>query len=177
MLKRVCCRCLEVLSTDHAEDAQVTHTFCLDCLPDLYPYDIESLRRMTPEMLDALPYGVVRLDAENRVIDYSRAEAELARLDRADVLGRDFFQDVAPCTNVQSLGGWVGAARNAGGEASKQMTFLFDFPHGRQLVKLTLVYEPRADTTVITVDVVDAKMRDPAVRADDEAEPSTGTPA
>ena len=107
MLKRVCCRCQKILSTDHAEDAAVTHTFCMDCLPEIYPFEVESVEAMTPAMIDALPHGVVRLDSENRVIAYNQREADAARRRPADTIGKLFFEDVAPCTNVQELAGWV----------------------------------------------------------------------
>lgn len=157
MLKRVCCRCLAVLSTDHEEDAAVTHTFCLNCLPDVFPYKVESVDAMTPDMLDALPYGVVRLDEENRVIAYSKSEEALARRSREDTLGRDFFEEVAPCANVKALAGWIADASTAGRSDAMQTPFIFDFPHGRQLVELALAYDATSRSTTITVDVVDEK--------------------
>lgn len=49
--------------------------------------------------LDGLPLGVVELDAEGRVLFYNATEARLSGMAPADVLGRHFFGDVAPCTS------------------------------------------------------------------------------
>lgn len=49
--------------------------------------------------LDALPFGVVRMDQANRVAAYSAAESRTSGLRPETVLGRDFFLDVAPCMN------------------------------------------------------------------------------
>ncbi|MGE0709568.1 MAG: sensor histidine kinase [Planctomycetota bacterium] len=56
-------------------------------------------------LVDYLPVGVVLLDRWGRVVLFNRYEERLARRRREDVLGRSFFEEVAPCTNVQGLGG------------------------------------------------------------------------
>ena len=48
--------------------------------------------------LDALPFGVICLDPDGKVLRYNLAESRLARLDRAQVLGKNFFRRIAPCT-------------------------------------------------------------------------------
>jgi photoactive yellow protein len=53
----------------------------------------------SPNDIDALPFGVVVLDADLRVSDYNRAEETLSGLSKAAVLGRPFFTEVAPCMN------------------------------------------------------------------------------
>ena len=67
-------------------------SFDADDLPD-------ALDGAPPAALDDLPFGVIGLDAGGRVVAYNAFEQRLAGLDPADVLGRDFFVDVAPCTN------------------------------------------------------------------------------
>jgi photoactive yellow protein len=57
------------------------------------------LQRASPELLDALPMGVIALDHTGRVTAYNRFEQKLAGLRATDVVGRDFFVQVAPCTN------------------------------------------------------------------------------
>ena len=54
---------------------------------------------MDPAQLDALPYGVVGLNAEGIVEVYSETEATLAGLNREDVIGAHFFLSVAQCMN------------------------------------------------------------------------------
>ena len=54
-------------------------------------------------LLEELPMGVIVLDADGRVVLYNRAEQVLARRTEADVIGKDFFANVAPCLNVSAL--------------------------------------------------------------------------
>ena len=46
--------------------------------------------------LDALPFGVVCLDARGKVVRMNRVESEASGIQRWRALGRDFFRDVAP---------------------------------------------------------------------------------
>jgi photoactive yellow protein len=39
------------------------------------------------------------MDEDGRVVSYNRAESELSGLDRSQVVGQDFFTQVAPCAN------------------------------------------------------------------------------
>lgn len=58
-----------------------------------------QLADASPEALHAADFGVIGLDHSGRVTFYNRYEQALAGLAEGDVLGRDFFVDVAPCTN------------------------------------------------------------------------------
>lgn len=49
--------------------------------------------------LDQLPFGVVGLDEEGRVDRYNTHEERNSGLARDQVVGRQFFFDVAPCMN------------------------------------------------------------------------------
>ncbi len=49
--------------------------------------------------LDALPFGVIGLDEAGLVCRYSAAEARMAGLEREQVLGRHFFNEIGRCMN------------------------------------------------------------------------------
>jgi photoactive yellow protein len=72
--------------------------------------------------LDALPYGMIQLDAHGRILRYSQAETRLSGRAAADVVGRDFFTDVAPCTHVREFFG-----RFQQGVAAAQLDAVFNF--------------------------------------------------
>ncbi|WP_373064930.1 hypothetical protein [Gemmatimonas sp.] len=62
------------------------------------------LDRLTVEEMDAIPYGVVQLDLDARVVSYNRAEAEnVGVIPRP--LGLHFFFEVAPSANVPEFYG------------------------------------------------------------------------
>lgn len=56
-------------------------------------------------LIDRLPVGVVLLDREGRVVLFNAYEERLAMRRREDVVGKPFFERVAPCTDVQELAG------------------------------------------------------------------------
>lgn len=57
------------------------------------------LPHMSQAELDALTVGVVKVDDEGVVLFYSRKESEFSGMAREQVEGRNFFTEVAPCTN------------------------------------------------------------------------------
>ncbi len=61
--------------------------------------DIENvLARMNDKELDKLPFGAIQLDKEGKVLSYNATEAEITGRKPEDVIGRNFFKEVAPCT-------------------------------------------------------------------------------
>lgn len=72
--------------------------------PDELP-SIDRLERMTPEELNELPFGVLELTADGTVVRVNRAETGRVGRDPADFIGRNFFTDIAPCTNVREFAG------------------------------------------------------------------------
>jgi photoactive yellow protein len=67
--------------------------------------DTERLDIMTAIEFDSLPFGIVRIDLEGRVLAYNRAESLYSGLKQQHVLGRDWFHDIAPCTNTAKFYG------------------------------------------------------------------------
>jgi photoactive yellow protein len=117
--------------------------FPLPTLPELElppPFDPLEIDTKTDAELDVLPFGVICLDAVGTILRYNLAEARLARLDRAEVLGRHFFLEVAPCTNVPAFEGRVRAFLGSPeGRRTTSFPFLFDFQFGAQEVDIELV--------------------------------------
>lgn len=107
------------------------------------PFESTAVDAMTDTELDALPFGVVGLDAEGTILRYNLYESRLARLDRNQVLGREFFGEVAPCTAVESFGGRFQRMVRAGAAAAiERFDFVFDFRFGAQNVAIEIVPLP-----------------------------------
>lgn len=60
---------------------------------------LARLEAMSAQALDALEFGVVRMRLDGKVVAYNAFESKLAGLSKERVLARNFFADVAPCTN------------------------------------------------------------------------------
>ena len=84
------------------------------------------LDRLTDEELDALPYGVIRLDHHGVVRAFNRAEsASAGGIPRP--IGRDFFADVCPSAEVPEL--WSRFQQATADQAFDE-TFLYSFSCG-----------------------------------------------
>lgn len=60
---------------------------------------LQHLDHMNAEELDALPFGVVAMAKDGVVVAYNQLESAYAGLSPERVIGRNFFTEVAPCTN------------------------------------------------------------------------------
>lgn len=78
---------------------------------DTLPARIE---RLSTRELDALPFGVVRLDAEGIVTFYSRTEAEQSGFRDRRAIGRNFFTQMAPCLSTPDRHRLINEARRSG---------------------------------------------------------------
>jgi photoactive yellow protein len=111
---------------------------------------LESITRMKEEELDALPFGAIRLDTQGTIISYNTAESKLTGRDPSAVAGRNFFTEVAPCTNVQAFAG-----RFREGMEKKQLhaifPYRFDFKMAPRDVTVTLFYSNHTDTAWVFV--------------------------
>ena len=63
------------------------------------PDALSQLNHMTGADLDRLPYGVVAMAPDGVVEHYNQAESAFSGLPPERVIGRNFFTEVAPCTN------------------------------------------------------------------------------
>ncbi|HEX8457321.1 MAG TPA: hypothetical protein VF656_08490 [Pyrinomonadaceae bacterium] len=81
---------------------------------------------MTKDELDALPYGAIRLSSYGTIISYNATEGRLTKRVPERVLGRNFFLDVAPCTDVREFHGRFRELML--GEGSLLYEFTFEFP-------------------------------------------------
>ncbi len=62
--------------------------------------DVENvLAKMGDTELDKLAFGAVELDAGGRIIKYNAVEGAITGRDPRSVVGKNFFTEVAPCTN------------------------------------------------------------------------------
>lgn len=70
------------------------------------PNDLQNaLANISDEEVNDLVYGAVELDAQGVILSYNRAESELTGRKPEDVIGRNFFEEVAPCTRSNEFSG------------------------------------------------------------------------
>lgn len=137
----VCAWCKEVMGQASVEGS---HGICESCyrsamgIPDL-----------SPEQLDKLPFGVIIVDKEGKISSYNQAEERLSGHRQSDVIGKNFFIEVAPCTRVQEFQGrfqqFIASDRPVA-----RFNFVFRFKQGDVAVGIMIVRldEERAAITV-----------------------------
>jgi photoactive yellow protein len=59
--------------------------------------DVDNILQREPHRAEMLPFGAVLLDRTGKVLKYNQAEGLIAGRNPADVLGRKFFDEIAPC--------------------------------------------------------------------------------
>lgn len=119
--------------------------------------------------LDLLPYGIIVVNDEGTILYYNTREEQIACRAREDVVGRNFFTEVAPCTQVKEFyGRFLETMHGKGYVASFQ--FVFPFPDEPREVEITLTsFENRgALLCMITVaDITEENaLRERIVRAE-----------
>lgn len=104
--------------------------------------------------LDALPFGAIQLNADGTILQFNEYEANLSNRRAPDTIGRNFFLDVAPCTNVREFHGVFieGLAR---GELNVTFDYRFAFKQAPRDVRVTLFYS--APTATVWVFVQERK--------------------
>ena len=102
-------------------------------------HEIEKVNTLPEEKLNELPFGAIRLDKDGTILSFNKYEADLTGRDPNRVIGKNFFAQVAPCTNVQSFAGRYreGVAR---GELHAVFPYKFDFKMAPRDVTVTLFY-------------------------------------
>jgi photoactive yellow protein len=111
---------------------------------------LESVDGLVNAQLDALPFGAIQLDLEGKILRFNEYEANLSNRRAPDTVGRNFFRDVAPCTNVREFYGRFreGVER---GELNATFDYRFAFRMAPRNVRVTLYYSAPTATVWVFV--------------------------
>lgn len=115
---------------------------------------LQNVHSITEEELDSLAYGVIQLDTEGTVLRYNKHEAGLSGLSQPKVMGKNFFKQVAPCTDIQEF---YGRFRDGIGAGKLHCTFRFHFAfeENPRDVTVTLFYNERDKTVWVLVQSIE----------------------
>lgn len=100
--------------------------------------------------LDTLPFGMIQLDRNGRILKFNQTEAKMARINRDRQIGKSFFDEVAPCTKVREFYGRFqeGLSRR---NLYETFGFVFKFDHGWRNVAITMMYSDKTDSVWVLV--------------------------
>jgi photoactive yellow protein len=104
--------------------------------------ELRAIRSLPRQVLDALPFGAIAVDAAGRVVEFNKYEAEATTFERASILGRR-FSDIAPCTQVKQF---AGAMEEGFTHGHLDTVLRFTFPYGNSwsVVTIRLYYDEEA---------------------------------
>ena len=116
------------------------------------PPKVDSLNESD---FDALPFGAIKLDSDGLILKYNLYESNLAGRNAKDVIGQNFFTEVAPCTNVQEF---AGRYREGMAEGKLDTTFPYRFLFPTKVVDVEITLILSADGKSAWVFVKEAKI-------------------
>jgi photoactive yellow protein len=104
-----------------------------------------QMKDLTEAELEQLPFGAIQLDTSGRILRYNGFESKLSGIHKNRALGKHFFTELAPCTNVKEFYG-----RFQEGVARKRMhekfRYHFSFKKNPIDVTITLFYSDLTDS-------------------------------
>lgn len=111
----------------------------------------DELSQMSREQLDELPYGVIEVAADGTILKYNAGESELSGRKPEKVIGKNFFTDVAPCTDVKEFHGrFLDLVEHRA--VNHEFEFVFSFPDKPVAVNITMLFEQKENSVWLMVD-------------------------
>jgi photoactive yellow protein len=112
-------------------------------------FEVEDLENamssLSDSEIDNLMFGAIELDAEGTILRYNIAESELTGRKPDDVIGRNFFNDVAPCTNSDEFSGRFFKGVETG-EFNAVFEYVFDYQMEPTKVRIIMIKSVSHDT-------------------------------
>ncbi len=89
--------------------------------------DIENvMSTLSSREIDCLAFGAIELDAEGVIKQYNMTEGQITGRDPKTVIGKNFFLEVAPCTNRPTFRGKFDRGVRAG-DLNTMFHYTFDY--------------------------------------------------
>lgn len=103
------------------------------------------MSKMNADQLDKLAFGAVQLDKDGKIIQYNNAEGAITGRDPKAMIGKNFFNEVAPCTKSPAFyGKFVEGVRS--GLLNTQFEYLFNYNMKPTQVKVHMKKAMAGDT-------------------------------
>lgn len=117
------------------------------------PEQLRDLPHMSKTEVDALPFGCIRVDDRGTILMYNKHQSELANVEPSDAIGKNFFRELAPCTNNRLVFGRFKDGV-ASGTLNAEVTYAFTYKMRPTLVDIHLYRDPGTKTNWVLVKLV-----------------------
>jgi len=101
--------------------------------------DLVKARTLSGEDLDQLPFGVIVVDRKGTILEYNEYERSMAGMGNRNVIGLNFFHDLAPCTAIKDFEGRFETFLDSDDTSIEPFQFVFAFARGAQRVAVIFV--------------------------------------
>ncbi|MEM6487443.1 MAG: photoactive yellow protein [Pseudomonadota bacterium] len=99
--------------------------------------DIDNILQREPHRAESLPFGAVQIDRKGTIMKYNSAESYITKREPNAVIGKNFFNDIAPCAKGKRFHGEFLKFRRSG-EVDTLFDYEFDYQMERVGVKIHL---------------------------------------
>lgn len=104
------------------------------------------LSKMDDTQIDGLAFGAIQLDEKGTIKRYNAAEGDITGRKPEDVIGKNFFTEVAPCTNRPEFKGkFEEGVKN--GDLNTLFEYIFDYKMKPTKVKVHMKQSMTGDGT------------------------------
>lgn len=90
------------------------------------PDFLAQIDGLSPQALDATDFGIVKVDDTGKILFYNRYESELAGVTQAHATGKNFFTEIAPCTNNRLF---MGTFKKGVEQKAMSLLFFYTFTY------------------------------------------------
>lgn len=108
----------------------------------------EQLRHTSEDTLHEAPFGIIRLDDDGIVEFYNRYESALSGIAPSDAIGKNFFTQLAPCSNSHLFQGRFKEGLQKG-HLDEQFTYTFTYKMRPTLVDVRLYRDEAGQNWVL----------------------------
>lgn len=103
--------------------------------------DVDNILQREPHRVEKLAFGAVLLDRTAKILKYNQAEGLIAGRNPAEMVGKNFFNDIAPCAKGKRFYGEFLKFANTG-QQNVMLDYTFDYKSSPVRVRIHMKNTP-----------------------------------
>lgn len=103
--------------------------------------DVDNILAREPQRAEYLPFGAILLDRAGGIVKYNKAESMIANRNPDDVIGKNFFNEIAPCAKGKRFHGEFLKFHRTG-QVNVMFDYKFSYKGADVAVKIHLKSQP-----------------------------------
>lgn len=104
-----------------------------------------ELAKMSDDEVDKLAFGAIEIDKSGKILRYNAAEGDISGRNPQEMIGKDFFEDVAPCTDTEAFRGRFRNSVESGKNFDLRLNYTFDYRMTPTQVRVRMQKSPQPD--------------------------------